>query len=498
MTSRPLLQAASEGNIPLLKQLIDSDCDINATNKQGWTPLFCATENLHLSTISFLLQHRANVQHSSNDGMNVLHVLGENRSIDFPDTKNEKSQNKKELFKIWKLFIESGVSMVAGNEIGETPFHLVCLRGDLDVVKFLLNKGYVKNVNVFNNNGDTPLHYASRKGNKKIIDLLLKHGADLTLKSKFGDAIHVADDFHQEDIKKLLISLRYSSSIFLLDKDCFFLIFSYLQTPQSLCNLSLVCRAFNMISSSDVLWQPLGNPSWDKSPLYQNKNWKETYLTWIRNIPMRNNTNNIIKILLLGDIGVGKSSLLHRYTDDTFVEVYLATIGVEFKIKRMQIGQTQFKIQVWDTATGPQRFRTVSSSYYRGLHGICLVFDLCNHISFENISNWIREATVYGPNNVAKILVGAKCDLVEKRKVTREEAEELASNLSLPYMECSSKTGESVETCFVKLVHQALFSSQEGLPAYIPDCDILGKLRSEPREESKDKETVIVSTCEIQ
>ena len=118
------------------------------------------------------------------------------------------------------------------------------------------------------------------------------------------------------------------------------------------------------------------------------------------------NYDHIWKILLIGDAGVGKSSILLRFTDDHFEEQMASTIGVDFRVKTMTLGGKTSKLTIWDTA-GQERFRTLTSSYYRGCHGIILVFDVNERPTFEHLSHWLEELDMYATTqHPAMLLVG--------------------------------------------------------------------------------------------
>ena len=158
---------------------------------------------------------------------------------------------------------------------------------------------------------------------------------------------------------------------------------------------------------------------------------------------------------MIGDSGVGKSSVLLRFADNTYTESFISTIGVDFvrhnqKIKTVDIEHKIFKLQIWDTA-GQEKFRTITSSYYRGAHGIIVVFDVTSKDSFMNVSNWMNEITKYASDNVNKLLVGNKTDMTDRRVVSYEEAKELADSLGVEYIETSAKTAVGVEESFTKM-----------------------------------------------
>ena len=135
--------------------------------------------------------------------------------------------------------------------------------------------------------------------------------------------------------------------------------------------------------------------------------------------------DHIFKILLIGDAGVGKSSILLRFTDDAFEEHLASTIDVDFNVKTVTIGGSTVKLTIWDTA-GQERFRTLTSSYYRGSHGVILTYDVNDRQTFTNLKQWLEEVDMYSTSqSSAKMLVGNKID-VGAREVSVEEATEFA------------------------------------------------------------------------
>ncbi|KAH0830398.1 P-loop containing nucleoside triphosphate hydrolase protein [Lanmaoa asiatica] len=189
----------------------------------------------------------------------------------------------------------------------------------------------------------------------------------------------------------------------------------------------------------------------------------------------------LFKLLLIGDSGVGKSCLLLRFADDTYTESYISTIGVDFKIRTIELEGKTVKLQIWDTA-GQERFRTITSSYYRGAHGIIVVYDvtdngkadpsLLNDDTFTNVKQWLQEIDRYASEGVNKLLVGNKSDLTSKKVVEYSVAkvmdslfvnscpppqlyfQEFADQLAIPFLETSAKNATNVEQAFLTMAKQ--------------------------------------------
>jgi Ras-related protein Rab-8A len=117
---------------------------------------------------------------------------------------------------------------------------------------------------------------------------------------------------------------------------------------------------------------------------------------------------------MIGDSGVGKSCLLLRFSDDSFTTSFITTIGIDFKIKTIELDGKRIKLQIWDTA-GQERFRTITTAYYRGAMGILLVYDITDEHSFMNINNWMQNIEQHASDTVNKILIGNKCDMDTNR-----------------------------------------------------------------------------------
>jgi Ras-related protein Rab-18 len=160
--------------------------------------------------------------------------------------------------------------------------------------------------------------------------------------------------------------------------------------------------------------------------------------------------------------------MLLRFTDDSFDEHIQSTIGVDFKVKHLDVQDKRIKLTIWDTA-GQERFRTLTSSYYRGAHGVVLVYDVTRTDTFENLQQWLREVQLYSPNNgesVVKLLVGNKIDLPDK-VVERDTAETWARTQGMLFLEASAKTKLGIRQCFMEVV-QKILDDPEILATTIP------------------------------
>jgi len=159
----------------------------------------------------------------------------------------------------------------------------------------------------------------------------------------------------------------------------------------------------------------------------------------------------LIKILVIGESGVGKSSLLSQYTENYHNPNHISTIGIDFKIKQIYRKNKEIKLQLWDTA-GQERFRTITSSYYRGSHAIMLVYDVTERVTFEKLSTWLEDIQRYCTDDVQIILVGNKTDLSKRRVVGSEEAEEYALHNNLRYIETSVVNHHHIDEAFHMIV----------------------------------------------
>lgn len=183
----------------------------------------------------------------------------------------------------------------------------------------------------------------------------------------------------------------------------------------------------------------------------------------------------VLKIIMVGDSGVGKSCLLKSFMGDPFQQGYNSTIGVDFEIKPMNIDGRTVNLQIWDTA-GQERFRTITTSYYRISDAVLMVFDVTASDSFANLRPWLEDVRLYARENVDVLVVGNKVDLKEDRQVDHATAKEFCDRHGLQYIETSAKRHVNVEGCFLKLAHTALQSKlATGRPSASGKSDKSGK-----------------------
>ncbi|XP_055388903.1 ras-related protein Rab-35 [Condylostylus longicornis] len=162
----------------------------------------------------------------------------------------------------------------------------------------------------------------------------------------------------------------------------------------------------------------------------------------------------LFKLLIIGDSGVGKSSLLIRFSDNTFSGSYITTIGVDFKIRTVTIDGLRVKLQIWDTA-GQERFRTITSTYYRGTHGVIVVYSVTDGQSFANVRRWLQEIE-HNCDVVNKVLVGNQNDDPARKVVLTEDAQRFAKQMNIELFETSAKENINVEEMFYAITKQVL------------------------------------------
>ncbi|XP_077395998.1 ras-related protein Rab-15-like [Festucalex cinctus] len=163
----------------------------------------------------------------------------------------------------------------------------------------------------------------------------------------------------------------------------------------------------------------------------------------------------LFRILLLGDSGVGKTCMLRRFTDKEFDTGHISTIGVDFKMKTLEIDGIKVRVQIWDTA-GQERYQTITKQYYRRAQGIIFVYDITSEASFQHIVKWATDVDEYAPEKVQRILVGNKSDEESRRRVTMEDGSKLAERYGMDFFETSASTSHNIDKSFNRVTELVL------------------------------------------
>ncbi|KCV72445.1 Ras-like protein Rab-14 [Fonticula alba] len=192
----------------------------------------------------------------------------------------------------------------------------------------------------------------------------------------------------------------------------------------------------------------------------------------------------IFKYIIIGDMSVGKSCLLHQFIEGKFVAECPHTIGVEFGTRIIEVSGQRIKLQIWDTA-GQERFRAVTRSYYRGAAGVLMVYDVTRRSTYNRMSSWLTDARNLTAPNTVIFMIGNKSDLAgddsSDREVSYEEASLFARENGLIFCETSAKSGENVEEVFIQTAKKIFENIQDGsTDPNAPDTGIQPKHASAP------------------
>ena len=169
------------------------------------------------------------------------------------------------------------------------------------------------------------------------------------------------------------------------------------------------------------------------------------------------NLDVFMKIVLIGDSGVGKSNLVNRFINGNFTEGLTNTIAVDFFVKDLIINNQIIKVQFWDTA-GQEKYRAIANAYYKNAQGAIIVYDITSQESFENVHKWLQELNEFGEKGITILLVGNKIDLVDSRQVSVEEGQKISEAKGAFFFETSAKTNQDkmVTKAFDKLISEIL------------------------------------------
>ena len=186
----------------------------------------------------------------------------------------------------------------------------------------------------------------------------------------------------------------------------------------------------------------------------------------------KNAKNEIIKILTLGESSVGKTSFILRYTENTFSEIYLTTMGIDFKTKVIKLkNKKTYSVLFYDTA-GQEKYRSISLSVIKNVQGVILMYDITNKKSFESISRWMENIREIKGNYFPIILLGNKCELEEKRVVSKNDAEQLAQKYGIELFEVSNKAGINIDEAGLCMINKVV-EEKEKANNLIKDFEVL-------------------------
>ena len=170
---------------------------------------------------------------------------------------------------------------------------------------------------------------------------------------------------------------------------------------------------------------------------------------------MSSDSSKTFKILTIGESGVGKTCILRRFVENKFLKNHLATIGIDFKTKTLNINNQEIKLKIWDTA-GQERFRNITTQYYKGADGIVLIYDVTDDASYEKIRDWMEQIlSTTKREDIGLVLLGNKCDM-EPRAVTEEQGNKMAEELKVSYFETSALTGQGINEAFNELTRDIM------------------------------------------
>ncbi|XP_037551344.1 ras-related protein Rab-15-like [Nematolebias whitei] len=203
----------------------------------------------------------------------------------------------------------------------------------------------------------------------------------------------------------------------------------------------------------------------------------------------------LFRLLLLGDSGVGKTCMLRRFTEGEFDPSHISTIGVDFKMKTIEIDGTKVRVQIWDTA-GQERYQTITKQYYRRAEGIVFVYDITNEPSFQNIVKWASDVDELAPDEVQTILVGNKADEEMRRQVTKDQGYRLAENYGMEFFEVSASTSRNICESFIRVTELVLQAHKRDIDSLLGSLDdYLDKVALDKEKGGQDDVAQRTCTC---
>ena len=223
--------------------------------------------------------------------------------------------------------------------------------------------------------------------------------------------------------------------------------------------------------------------------LTKNKNYLQYNV--INNKMSENKENNEeeeeikIKIMLLGQSQIGKTSFIQRYVKNNFNLSYITTVGIDFQLKQIKMNNKSIKLQIWDTA-GQERFKNITKSYFHSSDGFIVGYDITSRLSFTNVSTWLKEINDNAPEEIQKILIGNKCDLNE-REVTTEEGKKLAEENGMKFFETSAKNDINVKETFEAITKDILDAQYKEEGDVNRNSLVIDRKTEKKKDEEKEK-----------
>ncbi|XP_031135095.1 ras-related protein Rab-15-like isoform X2 [Sander lucioperca] len=178
----------------------------------------------------------------------------------------------------------------------------------------------------------------------------------------------------------------------------------------------------------------------------------------------------LFRLLMLGDSGVGKTCVLRRFTESEFDPSHISTIGVDFKMKTLELDGIRVRVQIWDTA-GQERYHTITKQYYRRAQGIIFVYDITSKSSFQHLVKWASDVDEYAQDKVQRILVGNKCDEELKRQVTKDQGNKLAETYGMEFFETSAFNSMNICESFTRVTELVLQAHKRDMDNLLGSLD---------------------------
>ncbi|KAF1374969.1 hypothetical protein PFLUV_G00234540 [Perca fluviatilis] len=218
------------------------------------------------------------------------------------------------------------------------------------------------------------------------------------------------------------------------------------------------------------------------------------FLLHFRFLVMAKQYDFLFRLLMLGDSGVGKTCVLRRFTESEFDPSHISTIGVDFKMKTLELDGIRVRVQIWDTA-GQERYHTITKQYYRRAQGIIFVYDITSESSFQHLVKWASDVDEYAQDKVQRILVGNKCDEELRRQVTKDQGNKLAETYGMEFFETSAFNSMNICESFTRVTELVLQAHKRDMDNLLGSLDDYLEKAVLEEEESEGTDNNAHKTC---